>query len=557
MRRLAIASWILYALLASVGDASGVQPTNYLEIRSVAANGKNLPWHAGQPLILRPSAKGIGFGFGPATNSNRQPIRLRYKLEGYDSAWHEGGGDMFFSVRFLDKNGDLIGVKSFKASGDSAGWNGSLNDVSLTHRRELLTVPARASRLQVVISSAGPPSTVGIYIVDDLIVSRLSSSNSPSAVLLRSPFGQDAKVAYTNQVPAGWIRDGTRPGMAKIVELGRDPAIKAFAILDEDGLSHAEWRNLNEIAPQVSPGEQILAEWNEAFTIGVNDVTFASYAALPSGEFRFRVSEATALGHPIGAEASVVVRVPLPFWKTPWFWGLAVAGISVISLALGRYFTWHRMRREMNRLKQQRLLEQERLRIARNIHDDLGARVTQISLLSGMAQDNPAFPEKARADFDSISKMSRELVSALYETVWTVNPENDNLDALGNYLCQMADQLCAQARLRCRINGFDLPRDIQLSSQIRHHITMAAKEAIHNVIKHSRATEVTLRAGFEHGLLTISIHDNGSGFQLENCPAGNGVNNMKRRLSDLNGTCQVESRPGEGTTVRLELSLRQ
>jgi len=87
-------------------------------------------------------------------------------------------------------------------------------------------------------------------------------------------------------------------------------------------------------------------------------------------------------------------------------------------------------------------LEQERLRIAHDIHDDLGARVTQISLLSAMSQENTSFPEKARADFDKVSKMSRELVSALYETVWAVNPENDNLEALGNYVCQMVNN-CA------------------------------------------------------------------------------------------------------------------
>ena len=150
------------------------------------------------------------------------------------------------------------------------------------------------------------------------------------------------------------------------------------------------------------------------------------------------------------------------------------------------------MRREMVRLKQQRALEQERLRIAHDIHDDLGARVTQISLLSAMAQDNPAFPEKARADFDKISKMSRELVSALYETVWAVNPENDNLDALGNYLCQMVKQLCERTPLRCRFHVLDLPHEVQVSSQTRHNISMAVKEAVHNIIKHAKASEVTI-----------------------------------------------------------------
>src|SRR5271170_6942645 len=196
---------------------------------------------------------------------------------------------------------------------------------------------------------------------------------------------------------------------------------------------------------------------------------------------------------------------PNRFGKQPGFGGGAAIAATALSVGISRYFVWHRMRREMVRLKQQRALEQERLRIAHDIHDDLGARVTQISLLSAMAQDNPAFPEKARADFDKVSKMSRELVSALYETVWAVNPENDNLEALGNFLCQMAKQLCEQTQLRCRFHVIDLPHEVQVSSQTRHNISMAVKEAVHNIIKHAKATEVTIRMSFSDGVLDVSV----------------------------------------------------
>src|SRR5260370_4440416 len=108
---------------------------------------------------------------------------------------------------------------------------------------------------------------------------------------------------------------------------------------------------------------------------------------------------------------------------------MVVTVLVAASLLSGRYITWRRMRREMLRLNHQRMLEQERLRIAQDIHDDLGARVTQISLASAMAHSNSAFPDAARAAFDSTSQMSRDLVSALYETVWAFNPEKDNLDA--------------------------------------------------------------------------------------------------------------------------------
>jgi signal transduction histidine kinase len=263
------------------------------------------------------------------------------------------------------------------------------------------------------------------------------------------------------------------------------------------------------------------------------------------------------MGGLTGAEAALGVFVPQPFWKTPWFWGLALFGITAMIVGVGRYFVWQRMRREMVRLKQQRALEQERLRIAHDIHDDLGARITQISLLSAMSQENTAFPDKARADFDRVSKMSRELVAALYETVWAVNPENDNLEALGNYLCQMVKQLCERTQLRCRFHVLDLPNEVQVSSQTRHNISMAVKEAVHNVIKHAKASEVTIRMVFKDGLLDVLVHDDGSGFQPADNVRGNGLPNMTQRLKNIGGNCFIESNPGHGTTVRIRLRIRQ
>ncbi len=198
---------------------------------------------------------------------------------------------------------------------------------------------------------------------------------------------------------------------------------------------------------------------------------------------------------------------------------------------------------------------QERLRIAHDIHDDLGARVTQISLVSAMAEENGTFPEKARADFDKISKMSRELVSALYETVWAVNPENDNLEAQGNYLCQMVNQLCEGTPIRCRFHVLGLPHEVQVSSQTRHNINMAVKEAVHNVIKHAQAAELTIRMSYTDGLLNISIQDDGVGFQPSGKVGGNGLCNIKQRLANIGGKSYIESEPGRGTTVRIRLTI--
>jgi signal transduction histidine kinase len=220
-----------------------------------------------------------------------------------------------------------------------------------------------------------------------------------------------------------------------------------------------------------------------------------------------------------------------------------------------RYVAWQQMRRELARVETQRSLEYERLRIARDIHDDLGARVTQISLLSGLAQSDSSLSDKARGDFNSISGMARDLVSALYETVWAVNPENDNLDALGNYICQMVANLCEQAQLPRRLRLAELPRDVQVSSSVRHNLILAVKEAVHNVIKHAKASEICVDVVLDSLALTIRVEDNGVGFAPGARPVGNGLANMERRLQQIDGACSIKSRPGHGTTVSFQVNI--
>jgi signal transduction histidine kinase len=344
--------------------------------------------------------------------------------------------------------------------------------------------------------------------------------------------------------------------MARIVSIGRDPVVRAFAVLDNDPISHAEWRNGLTTAPKVTPGAKIVLEWNEMYSMGEGNASGATYRKLPPGRYEFRVQEVNIFGMPTGVETGLKIVVSPPFWRTTWFWSAISAALMAGVLGIGRYVTWRKMRDELLILKSEQALERERLRIAQDIHDDLGARVTQISLLSAIAQDNPEFSQKARTEFAQVSQMSRDLVAALYETVWAVNPENDNLDAMGNYICQMVTTLCERPRLRCRFYISDLPKKAQISSQTRHNLSMAVKEAVHNVIKHARASEVVIHIELDGATLLVSVQDDGCGFQVsEQAASGNGLTNMKRRLEEIGGTCVVESEPGKGTTLRLRLTV--
>jgi signal transduction histidine kinase len=551
----------LLTLLGALGLAAmsvpAAQDANLPVILGVQVDNRPLTWQPGKELSLGAFPRNVIFNFGPEASASQKFMRLRTKLEGVDKEWQDGVGTMFVAIRFYNAAGDFVALKSFEVHGESAGWNGTMESSTFTHRHETLSAPLDASRLWVIVSSAGGPTAVGTYIVDNVIVSRLSTSNGPPEVLLRSPLPQAlAKITSLNQAPEGWERDGTRPSMAKIVEIGQNPKTKVLAVVDDDPMSHAEWHNSREIAAPVAPNDNLLVEWNEMYSTGVSGYRSAWYESLPPGAYNFRVAEVSVFGKPTGLEATLAIRVALPYWQAPWFWAV-VAALTVATSALSfRYLAWHRMRRAMFQLEQQRALERERLRIAQDIHDDLGARVTEISLLSGMAENNPGFSDQARAEFSGISLKSRDLVAALYETVWAVNPENDNLEAVGNYLRQRINNQCTQAQLRCRLHISQLPRTIEISSRVRHNISMAAREAMHNVIKHARASQVTVHISFADMLLTVSIQDDGCGFNITTTPMGHGLVNMKRRLEDIGGNCMIESSPTTGTTVQFRLLLR-
>jgi len=548
---IAVSSGAVYSASAQIESPN--EATGSMEIRSIIVDDK--PVKPGRNEVnLGHSPGTLTFLLNPATNSAK-PVRIRYKMDGVDTKWREGASFMTLTVRFFNATGDQISQNIFSINGESAGWDGSLKSSPLTHRREAITVPPKASRLWIVLSSAGPPETVGVYVVANLVVSKQADAGQHQ-VIIESPFDRQ-NGADPDWVPPGWKTDGIHPSMAKIVTVGQTPSLRAFGILDDDGGSHAEWRTTMEAAPIVAPGDQLLVEWNEMYSIGSGNVGATHYANLPQGTYQFHVAAVDIFGNIMGTETSLTVLVPPPFWKTSWFWSVVATLAFTLAIGGGRYLSWHRMRREMSRLKNQQTLDKERLRIAQDIHDDLGASITEISLASALAQKRSSLSPETSDDFKRIHRMSRELVSALYETVWAVNPENDNLDALGGYLCQMVNHFCEQAQLSCRLEISDLPRDIEVSSQTRHNVIMTVKEALHNVVKHAKATEAHLHVSYENELLMIRVHDHGCGFETTRKPTGNGLVNMKRRLVEIGGTCHIESRAGGGTTVEIRLQVRK
>ena len=284
----------------------------------------------------------------------------------------------------------------------------------------------------------------------------------------------------------------------------------------------------------------------------------ASYPRLPPGRYEFRFTASKRDGDWNKNHLSFPFEVTPAYWQTAWFRVLGLIFFGVLIGSLVRYRYVRKMRQKLAVVQRARAVEQERMRIARDIHDDLGARLTQIALLSEMVAVEVGEKGKAGERLGKLSNSSREAVRSLDEIVWAINPQRDSLPEFVDYLSHFANELFTASHIRCRQDMALAVPQMRLSTEIRHHLFMACKEALNNALKHSNGTELWLTLAIQNGEIVILIRDNGTGFDHNDRPeGGNGLANMRERLLAAGGTCAVDSIPGQGTTVTLRVALPQ
>jgi len=487
----------------------------------------------------------IGDPEAGATDPNAK--RVQYKLDGVDLQWSERHGDMCITVSFYGKDGRVVGKKFFPLVGVSPGWEGSFKDSTFSSTRQTFVVPPDTTTLGVTVGSAGPPDALGLLVVKDLKVLRETDPNNPTVIVDSNKL---ADMSATPDKSAEWIRDGTNPGMATLLSSLGVGTENIFAIFDNDPLGHAEWHVVRDYQPAVYPGEKLVIQWEAIYSIGLGYMFYTTYGTLPPGHYRFRIKELDLMGNPLEGERGVDIEVPRPYWSNPWLWFAAatvLAGMIAVCFRLT-------IRAKMRRMYQENAVERERLRIAQDIHDDLGARLTHVSILSGFGR-NHASAEVDQERFEKIATMTQDMVSSLYQTIWTVSPENDSLDSLVTFLCQLIHNLCDPAGISCRIQSNESFEQRLVTSETRHNITMAVRESVNNALKHSGANEIRFNLVYEKGTLSIQITDNGSGFDLESVDGGSGLANIRNRVEKIGGKVTIESRSGIGTVVSMKVPI--
>jgi ligand-binding sensor domain-containing protein/signal transduction histidine kinase len=286
--------------------------------------------------------------------------------------------------------------------------------------------------------------------------------------------------------------------------------------------------------------------WSDA------DRRSAEYSRLAHGNYVFRVQAAEGDGAWNDLTAPLNITVLPFFWQQWWFQALVVVAFTLLVIAVVRYVSFRRLRHKLQLLAQQAALDNERARIARDLHDDLGGNLTQVKQFFELALRHHDSPEKMGGYLQRGLAKTQQGIKSLDETVWAVNPRNDTLPNFIDYLGQAAVEFLHAAGIRCRADLPANPPGKNISAEARHNLLFAVKEALNNVVRHAHAAEVRIEAQVTEKSLVLAVKDDGCGFEKTNGAAtADGLRNMQQRMAEIGGTFAIESRAGAGTRVEL------
>jgi ligand-binding sensor domain-containing protein/signal transduction histidine kinase len=275
-----------------------------------------------------------------------------------------------------------------------------------------------------------------------------------------------------------------------------------------------------------------------------------NYGALAGGKYHFLVKAVTAEGVESAAPAEIEFIVLPPVWRRGWFQSLALALAMVLVFAAHRY-----------RVTQMLNLERMRTAIATDLHDDIGASLSQIAILSevarvrGHGQGGPGEP------LERVAALARELVDSMGDIVWSIRAEPHGMDSLVRRMREFALDLLASQGIEFEFQTPPTGENVQLSLQARRQLFLIFKECIHNVARHSGSTAVKAELKVVDREIALTVEDNGKGSKPSEKPpgwtGGNGIPGMRQRAESLGGRLQLTSKPGAGCTVEIHIPTRR
>ncbi|MGA3186611.1 MAG: two-component regulator propeller domain-containing protein [Bryobacteraceae bacterium] len=269
-----------------------------------------------------------------------------------------------------------------------------------------------------------------------------------------------------------------------------------------------------------------------------------NYAALSGAKYHFLVKAVTSDGLESTVPAEIDFIVLPPLWRRWWFESLALA------LAVAGVFSAHRYR-----VAQAVSLERIRTMIATDLHDDIGASLSQIAILSEVARVNAT--ANGREPLERVATLARELVDSMGDIVWSIRAEEQGTESLVRRMREFAIDLLSSQGIDFELRT-QIENNMQLSLQARRQVFLIFKESIHNAARHSRCTAVVAELKIADQDAVLTIEDNGTGLRPEEkTSGGTGISNMRRRSQELGGRMQLTSKPGGGCSVAIQFPVRR
>lgn len=282
---------------------------------------------------------------------------------------------------------------------------------------------------------------------------------------------------------------------------------------------------------------------------------FVSFANLAPGSYLFEVKVQNYAGVWSNTRSVSIIISP-PFWKRWWFISLVILALAILFFSVVKYIAQRNLKEKILRLEKEQAIEKERNRIARDMHDDLGSGLTKIAILSEVAKTQLLQPDKAKAQLENISVSSRELVDSMQDIIWVLNPKNDTLESLASYVREYALKFFEPFESAVQFNYPENIPIVKLTEEQRRNIFLVIKESFNNIAKHAWCNTVKLQLQKKDSSIIFIIEDDGKGFDISNTRAfGNGLQNMKTRMLQVNGTYDITSEQGKGTVTTISIML--
>jgi ligand-binding sensor domain-containing protein/signal transduction histidine kinase len=269
-----------------------------------------------------------------------------------------------------------------------------------------------------------------------------------------------------------------------------------------------------------------------------------NYAALEPGGYRFLVKALNSEDKASGVPAEIDFEVLPPFWRRWWFETLALAGLASLVWAAHRY-----------RVAQAVHLERVRTRIATDLHDDIGASLSQIAILSEVLIQRCGHDQGLSGPLDGMARSARELLASMSDIVWAINPRHDHLWDLQQRMRRFASDLLAARNIELVFSAPAADRDLKLGADMRREVFLVFKEAVNNIVRHAQCTQAEVDFSRDRDWLALRISDNGKGLPACESGAGHGLVNMRSRARTLGGEVNIDSAAGCGTTIDLRIPL--